>query len=66
MAKVIDGKRIAAEVRGEIAEQAARLKEKTGVVPGLAVIIVGETLPHRSMYATRQRHAQRPDFTLRL
>jgi methylenetetrahydrofolate dehydrogenase (NADP+) / methenyltetrahydrofolate cyclohydrolase len=41
MAKIIDGKAIAAKIRGEIALQAARLKE-SGVVPGLAVVLVGE------------------------
>lgn len=56
MAKVIDGKRIAAEVRGEIAEQAARLKEKTGVVPGLAVIIVGEN-PASQVYVRNKAKA---------
>ncbi|MDI6799753.1 MAG: bifunctional methylenetetrahydrofolate dehydrogenase/methenyltetrahydrofolate cyclohydrolase FolD [Actinomycetota bacterium] len=40
-AKIIDGKAIAAEIRAEMKEEAARLKGE-GVVPGLAVVIVGE------------------------
>ncbi len=41
MAKIIDGKLIAGEVRARIADEAAALA-KCGVVPGLAVIIVGD------------------------
>ncbi len=41
MAKIIDGKQIAAKVREEIKEKTALLMEQ-GVQPGLAVIIVGE------------------------
>ena len=41
-AKIIDGKRIAADIRAEIKDEVERLKAKTGKVPGLAVVIVGE------------------------
>lgn len=41
MAKIIDGKLIAGEVRARIADEAAALA-KRGVIPGLAVIIVGD------------------------
>ena len=41
MAQIIDGKKIAAKVRGEIAAECAELA-KQGVQPGLAVIIVGD------------------------
>lgn len=40
-AELIDGKAIAATVRKEIAEEVAAMKEKTGKVPGLAVVLVG-------------------------
>jgi methylenetetrahydrofolate dehydrogenase (NADP+)/methenyltetrahydrofolate cyclohydrolase len=40
MAKIIDGKMIAAQVRGEIKERASALISQ-GIQPGLAVIIVG-------------------------
>ncbi|CAI6009620.1 unnamed protein product [Closterium sp. NIES-65] len=42
VAKIIDGKAIAKQIHGEVAEGVAKLKEATGKVPGLAVIIVGE------------------------
>ena len=41
-ARVIDGKAIAAGVRQSVAAEAAKLKQMTGVTPGLAVVIVGE------------------------
>ncbi|GGL72398.1 bifunctional methylenetetrahydrofolate dehydrogenase/methenyltetrahydrofolate cyclohydrolase FolD [Wenxinia marina] len=41
-ARVIDGKAFAADVRGRVAEHVARLKEEHGIVPGLAVVLVGE------------------------
>jgi methylenetetrahydrofolate dehydrogenase (NADP+)/methenyltetrahydrofolate cyclohydrolase len=40
-ARVIDGKAIAAEMRNECAVRVERLKSR-GIVPGLAVVIVGE------------------------
>ena len=41
-AKIIDGKAFAAEVRGRVAEQVAALKQDHGIIPGLAVVLVGE------------------------
>ena len=42
MAQIIDGKKIAAEVRERIAADTSAFSEKYGFVPGLAVVIVGE------------------------
>jgi len=41
-ADIIDGKAFAATVRAQVAEHVARLKEKHGITPGLAVVLVGE------------------------
>ena len=41
MAEVIDGKRIAAEIRGEVKQAVDELVSK-GVRPGLSVVLVGE------------------------
>ena len=41
-AQLIDGKAFAAQVRGQVAEHVARLKQEHGIVPGLAVVVVGE------------------------
>jgi methylenetetrahydrofolate dehydrogenase (NADP+) / methenyltetrahydrofolate cyclohydrolase len=40
-AKLIDGKAVAADLRGDIARRVARLSEQHGLVPGLAVVLVG-------------------------
>lgn len=40
-AKIIDGKTIAANLRGEVAAVVKRLKAEHGVTPGLAVVLVG-------------------------
>jgi len=41
-AKVIDGKEVAAEVVETVKAATAKLTADTGVVPGIAVVIVGE------------------------
>lgn len=41
-ATIIDGKTIAAELRGKVAADVARLKRDHGIVPGLAVVLVGQ------------------------
>ncbi|MDG2299064.1 MAG: bifunctional methylenetetrahydrofolate dehydrogenase/methenyltetrahydrofolate cyclohydrolase FolD [Planktomarina sp.] len=41
-AKVIDGKAFAAKVRDQVFEHVKRLKAEHGIVPGLAVVLVGE------------------------
>jgi methylenetetrahydrofolate dehydrogenase (NADP+)/methenyltetrahydrofolate cyclohydrolase len=40
-ARLIDGKALAAEIRGEVAAEAARLRA-LGVIPGLTVVLVGD------------------------
>jgi methylenetetrahydrofolate dehydrogenase (NADP+) / methenyltetrahydrofolate cyclohydrolase len=55
MAKVIDGKAIAAKIRGEIAEEARRL-EAGGIKPGLAVVLVGED-PASKVYVSMKEKA---------
>ncbi len=41
-AAIIDGKAVAAEIRARVREEAVRLKTTHGLVPGLAVVLVGE------------------------
>jgi len=41
-AKIIDGKMIAAELRGKVADAVHRLARDRGIVPGLAVVLVGD------------------------
>lgn len=57
MAIRIDGKALAAKLQGELAEKTARLKEETGVVPGLVVIIVGENPASQVYVRNKERSA---------
>lgn len=41
-AQIIDGKAFAAKVRGKVADHVATLRSDHGLVPGLAVVLVGE------------------------
>jgi methylenetetrahydrofolate dehydrogenase (NADP+)/methenyltetrahydrofolate cyclohydrolase len=54
-AKIIDGKEVAAQMRSELAQQVATLK-KSGITPGLAVVLVGED-PASKSYVTAKEHA---------
>ncbi|MBQ5907475.1 MAG: bifunctional methylenetetrahydrofolate dehydrogenase/methenyltetrahydrofolate cyclohydrolase FolD [Treponema sp.] len=54
-ATIIDGKTIAAQVRGEVAEKVSALKAK-GITPCLAVILVGEN-PASVSYVTGKQKA---------
>ncbi|NCB17949.1 MAG: hypothetical protein EOM65_17475 [Synergistales bacterium] len=40
-ARILDGKKLSAEIRASIKEETALLREK-GIVPGLAVVLVGD------------------------
>ena len=57
-AQIIDGKRLAAETRAEIARGVAALKSGRGVTPGLAVILVGDN-PASVSYVTAKEKACR-------
>lgn len=57
MAILIDGKALAAKLQGELAEKTARLKEETGVVPGLVVILVGENPASQVYVRNKERSA---------
>ncbi len=55
MSNIIDGKLIAAKIETEIASRVALLKQK-GVIPKLAVVLVGEDRPSR-IYIKRKKEA---------
>jgi len=54
-AQIIDGKQVAAALRAELQEKVAELKDK-GIVPGLAVVLVGED-PASKSYVTAKEKA---------
>lgn len=56
MAHIINGKEISADLKSRIAEETKLMKENTGKVPGLAVIIVGED-PASKVYVSNKEKA---------
>lgn len=56
MAKIIDGKAISSQIREEIAQKVKEYNAKTGQLPGLAVVIVGEN-PASQVYVRNKKKA---------
>jgi methylenetetrahydrofolate dehydrogenase (NADP+)/methenyltetrahydrofolate cyclohydrolase len=56
MAIVIDGKAISREIRAELKRDALRLKAERGIVPGLAVVLMGED-PASQVYVRHKENA---------
>lgn len=56
MSNIIDGKAVSQSVKDRIKEEVAELKVKHGVVPGLAVIIVGDN-PASRIYVNNKKKA---------
>ena len=56
MSIVLDGTKIAGEIRGSVRDEAKLLKQKTGIVPGLAVVLVGDD-PASEIYVGRKAKA---------
>ena len=55
-ARIIDGKAFAARLRAQVADHAAGLKAVKGIVPGLAVILVGDD-PASAVYVRNKEKA---------
>jgi methylenetetrahydrofolate dehydrogenase (NADP+)/methenyltetrahydrofolate cyclohydrolase len=58
-ARIIDGKAVAAELRGRVAAEVLRIKRDHGLTPGLAVVLVGND-PASEVYV-RSKHKQTQD-----
>lgn len=56
MAVIMDGNRISRDIRNQVKSDALRLKETRGIVPGLAVILVGEDAASK-IYLKRKENA---------
>ena len=54
-ARIIDGKAVAARVRGEVAEEVRELAARTGSTPGLATVLVGEDPASQIYVGGKQR-----------
>ncbi len=59
MTAVIDGNAISARIRQELAVDIEALKKKTGVVPGLAVVLVGENPASQTYVRNKNRAAHK-------
>ena len=53
-AQIIDGKQVAADLRAELKAEVAKLKGQ-GIVPGLAVVLVGEDPASKSYVTAKER-----------
>src|SRR6056297_221237 len=53
-AKILDGKAIAQDIRAELTSETAKLTDQ-GVVPGLAVLLVGDDPASRSYVTAKER-----------
>ena len=59
-ARIIDGKAIAAELCGLVADEVKRLQEQHGVTPGLAVVLVGNNPASESYVGNKAKTTVRP------
>lgn len=57
-AKIIDGKRIARDLRARVGDEIAAFRRSTGILPGLATLLVGED-PASEVYVRNKRTAAR-------
>ncbi len=57
-ATIINGKEISSQIRQELREQVQELKASRGVVPGLAVILVGEDPASQSYVTAKEKACQ--------
>ena len=55
-AVIIDGKKVSADIRAEVAEEVKKLKTEHGLTPGLAVVLVGED-PASQVYVRNKENA---------
>jgi len=55
-AKILDGKALAEEIRGEVATGVAEMQQKHSVIPGLAAVLVGDE-PASAIYVRNKRRA---------
>lgn len=59
---IIDGKALAAKMQADLAKKTAKLKEESGVVPGLVVILIGEDAASQVYVRNKERSALAAGF----
>jgi methylenetetrahydrofolate dehydrogenase (NADP+)/methenyltetrahydrofolate cyclohydrolase len=66
MAIIIDGRQASRDIRDELRAEALKLKAATGIVPGLAVILVGENPASRIYVGGKEKACQEAGFLSRV
>lgn len=69
MTELIDGKALSQKMQAELGRKVERLKEQHGIIPGLAVILVGDNPASQAYVRNKERSALEAGFkseTLRL
>ncbi|HVY20590.1 MAG TPA: bifunctional methylenetetrahydrofolate dehydrogenase/methenyltetrahydrofolate cyclohydrolase FolD [Bauldia sp.] len=61
-ARIIDGRAVAADVTARVAEHARLLKAETGIVPGLAVVLVGNDPASEIYVSSKGKKAEELGF----
>ncbi len=62
IAKLISGKKISQDIKKEISEEVKEMQRIKGIVPGLAVILVGENPASKVYVGSKQRGCQEVGF----
>lgn len=62
MTDIIDGKALAQKMQTQLAEKVARMQEKYNLVPGLAVILVGDDPASQVYVRNKERAAKKAGF----
>lgn len=57
-AKLIDGKGIAKSIQQQLTEEVAQVKEKHGIVPGLATVLVGDNPASKTYVRMKQKRCK--------
>jgi methylenetetrahydrofolate dehydrogenase (NADP+)/methenyltetrahydrofolate cyclohydrolase len=65
-ATILDGKALAQEIQGEIAQQVAQFHEQSGITPCLAAVLVGENPASQVYVRNKQKACQRVGMESRL
>jgi methylenetetrahydrofolate dehydrogenase (NADP+) / methenyltetrahydrofolate cyclohydrolase len=61
-ARIIDGRAVAAEITARVGEETRRLKAESGIVPGLAVVLVGNDPASQIYVGSKGRKAEELGF----
>jgi len=64
--KILDGKATAQQIRSEVAEGCARLREQHGITPGLTVVLVGEDPASQIYVRNKEKMARKAGMESRI